>query len=36
MRRIAEDIGFRPKFGLDEALDDYCDWIDRTPGFRNP
>ena len=36
MRRMAEDIGFRPKFSPDEALEDYCDWIDRTPGFRNP
>ena len=36
MRRMVEDIGFQPKFSLDEALDDYCDWIDRTPGFRNP
>jgi nucleoside-diphosphate-sugar epimerase len=36
IRRMVEDIGFQPKFSLDEALDDYCDWIDRTPGFRNP
>ena len=36
MRRMVEDIGFQPKFSLDEALDDHCDWIDRTPGFHNP
>ncbi len=36
MRRMVEDIGFRPKFGVDGALDDYCDWIDRTPDFQNP
>ena len=36
MRRMVEDIGFRPKFNAEEALDDYLDWIDRTPDFRNP
>ena len=36
MGRMTEDIGFRPKFSRDEALDDYCDWIDRTPDFRDP
>ena len=36
MRRMTEDIGFQPTFSYDRALDDYCDWIDRTPDFRNP
>ena len=36
MHRMVEDIGYRPKSSYEEALNDYCDRIDRTPGFRNP
>ncbi|MDP6787800.1 MAG: NAD(P)-dependent oxidoreductase [Rhodospirillales bacterium] len=36
IRRMAEDICFRPRFSFEEALDDYCDWIERAADFRNP
>lgn len=33
VRRLAEDVGFRSRFGLDEAADDYVRWIRDTPDF---
>ena len=29
IRRIQEDTDFEARFGLDEAFDDYLDWLDR-------
>jgi len=33
VRRLAEDIGFRPRFGLDEAFTDYMEWVKHFPAF---
>ncbi len=33
IRRLTDDIGFHTKFGLDEAFEDYMQWIQDTPGF---
>ena len=32
LARITEDIGFRPRFGLNEALADYLGWLDSEGG----
>ena len=33
IRRLVEDIGFQPRFGLDEAFADYVKWVQRFPAF---
>lgn len=33
MRRMAEDIGFKPRFGPREAYFDYIDWIENHTDF---
>jgi len=30
---LNEVVGFRPRFNLESALDDYIDWLDTTPGY---
>ena len=30
IERFARDLGFRPGFGLEEAMDDYIAWLDDT------
>jgi UDP-glucuronate 4-epimerase len=31
--RIVDDIGYKPRFGPDEALDDYMSWLLKNPDF---
>ena len=31
--RLARDVGFRPRFGLDEAFSDYLDWLSMHRDF---
>jgi len=33
IRRLVEDIGFQPQFGLDEAFKDYMEWVRQVPNF---
>jgi nucleoside-diphosphate-sugar epimerase len=33
IKRLAEDIGFKPQFGLDEAFMDYLKWVEHFPMF---
>lgn len=33
IRRLVEGIGFRPRFGLDEAFADYMEWVKCFPAF---
>ncbi len=33
VKRLVEDIGFRPRFGLDAAFTDYMEWIKHFPTF---
>lgn len=32
-RRLREDLGFKPRFALEAAFDDYLGWIEGHPGF---
>ena len=33
IRRLVEDVGYQPRFGLDESFADYMAWIEATPEF---
>jgi len=33
IERVVEDIGFRPRFGFQEAFSDYMEWIKQFPDF---
>lgn len=33
IKRLVEDTGYAPKFGLSASLTDYLDWLDAHPGF---
>jgi nucleoside-diphosphate-sugar epimerase len=33
VRRLAEDVGFRARFGLEKAAEDYIRWVRETPDF---
>jgi len=33
IKRLVEDIGFKPQFGLDEAFKDYMKWVKHFPAF---
>ena len=33
IKRLVEDIGFKPQFGLDEAFMDYVKWVKHFPAF---
>jgi nucleoside-diphosphate-sugar epimerase len=36
IRRLVEDVGYRPRFGLAESFADYMAWIEATPEFWTP
>jgi nucleoside-diphosphate-sugar epimerase len=36
IRRLVEDLGYRPRFGLDEAFQDYTDWLADFAGLLRP
>ncbi len=33
IKRLVEDIGFKPRFGFQEAFTDYMEWIKQFPDF---
>ena len=36
IRRLVEDVGYQPRFGLEESFADYMAWIEATPDFWTP
>lgn len=34
--RLAQDIGFTPRYGMREACADFLDWLARTPDMLPP